>query len=340
MQARKILLTGGAGYIGSHTYVALVSAGHEVVILDNFVNARRSVIDRLAEITHAPVSLVEADVRDASALATLFGDGRFDAVVHFAALKAVGESVECPLDYFDVNVGGLSTLLRAMDAAGCRNLVFSSSATVYGVPDVTPTPESSEFRGMNPYGQTKIISEQMLNWLTASDPRWAVGILRYFNPAGAHASSMIGEDPRDIPNNLMPYIAKVATGELNQISVFGDDYETIDGTGVRDYIHVEDLARGHLLSLEKIFETGEGHLVNLGTGRGYSVLEVIDAYKRASNRDLPFKIVGRRAGDVPIYVAQASKAEEVLGFRTEKSLDDMCASSWAWISGPYSGEDA
>ena len=336
MTGRRILLTGGAGYIGSHTYLALVAAGHEVTILDSFENARRSVIDRLARITGRPVEVVDADVRDAGALDAAFARGRFEAVVHFAALKAVSESVKKPLEYFDVNVGGLTTLLKVMEAHACRRLVFSSSATVYGVPDETPTPETAEFRAMNPYGQTKIIGEQLLGWLSASDPRWAIGILRYFNPAGAHSSAMIGEDPRDIPNNLMPFISKVAAGELPKVSVFGDDYDTPDGTGVRDYIHVEDLARGHVLSLGKLFESGEGHLVNLGTGRGYSVLEVIAAYKRASNRDLPYEIVPRRPGDVPIYVARAGKAEEVLGFRTEKTLDQMCASSWAWISGSHS----
>lgn len=336
MAQRRILLTGGAGYIGSHTYLALVDAGHDVTILDNFSNARRSVTDRLAQITGRPVTAIDADVRDATALDAAFAKTRFDAVVHFAALKAVSESVEKPLDYFDVNIGGLTTLLRTMDAHDCRTLVFSSSATVYGEPDETPTPETAEFRGMNPYGQTKIMGEQMLDWLSVSDPRWAIGILRYFNPAGAHASAMIGEDPRDIPNNLMPFISKVATGELPRIKVFGDDYDTPDGTGVRDYIHVEDLARGHVLSLAKLFEAGKGHLVNLGTGRGYSVLEVIAAYKRASNRDLAYDIVDRRPGDVPIYVARAEKAADTLGFKTEKSLDQMCASSWAWISGPHS----
>ncbi|MCU4652382.1 UDP-glucose 4-epimerase GalE [Roseibacterium sp. SDUM158016] len=336
MAGRRILLTGGAGYIGSHTFLALAEAGHDVVILDNFVNARRSVVDRLAQIVGRPVEAIDADVRDAEALEAAFRKGGFEAVVHFAALKAVSESVEKPLDYFDVNIGGLMTLLRVMEAHDCRRLVFSSSATVYGVPDETPTPETADFRAMNPYGHTKIMGEQILNWLSASDPRWAIGALRYFNPAGAHGSAMIGEDPRDIPNNLFPFIAKVATGELSRIRVFGNDYDTPDGTGVRDYIHVEDLARGHALSLDKLFESGEGHLVNLGTGRGYSVLEVIAAYKRASNRDLPFDIVDRRPGDVPIYVASAGKAAEVLGFRTERTLDEMCASSWAWISGPHS----
>lgn len=328
---KRILLTGGAGYIGSHTYVALVEAGHDVVILDNFCNARRSVAERLERITGRPVRVIEGDTRDAVKLAQVFGAEDFDAVVHFAALKAVGDSVARPLEYFDCNIGGLTTLLQAMDKAGCRKLVFSSSATVYGIPDETPTPETAEFRAMNPYGQTKILGEQMLDWLARSNPDWAFGVLRYFNPAGAHASGLIGEDPNDIPNNLMPFVAKVATGELPKIAVFGDDYDTPDGTGVRDYIHVEDLARGHVLSLEKLFETGQGHCVNLGTGRGYSVLEVIAAYQRASNRALPYEITARRPGDVPVYVARADKAAEVLGFRTEKTLDEMCASSWKWV---------
>jgi len=334
--SRRILLTGGAGYIGSHTYVALVAAGHDVLILDNFSNARRDVAARLAEITGRATRVVEGDIRSAETLAGIFADRSIDAVVHFAGLKAVGESVARPLEYFDVNIAGLTTLLRAMDGAGCRKLVFSSSATVYGVPDETPTPETAEFRAVNPYGQTKIWGEQMLGWLTRADPGWATGILRYFNPAGAHESTLIGEDPNGIPNNLMPRIARVAGGASERVLVFGDDYDTPDGTGIRDYIHVEDLARGHVLSLNKLFETGDSHLVNLGTGRGHSVLEMIAAYKRASNRDIPHAIVERRPGDVPIYVAKAEKAEKVLGFSTRKSIPDMCASSWAWINGDAS----
>ena len=330
--ASCILLTGGAGYIGSHTHIALIAAGHKVVILDDFSNAQHSVPARLEQITGQPVTVIDADVRDADALDKVFATHTIDAVVHFAARKAVGESMAVPLDYFDVNINGLITLLRAMDKASCRRLVFSSSATVYGVPDEAPTPETAPFRAMNPYGQTKITGEQMLGWLQASNPEWAVGILRYFNPAGAHGSALIGEDPRDIPNNLMPYVAKVALGQLPRVMVFGNDYDTPDGTGVRDYIHVEDLARGHVLSLEKLLSTGQGHVVNLGTGRGYSVLELIAAYQRACNRDVPHVITDRRPGDVPIYVARADKAAEVLGFRTEKGLDEMCASSWKWVS--------
>ena len=335
--ASCILLTGGAGYIGSHTHIALTAAVHKVVILDDFSNAQHSVPARLEQITGQPVTVIDADVRDADALAKVFATHTIDAVVHFAARKAVGESIAVPLDYFDVNIAGLITLLRAMDRAGCRRLVFSSSATVYGVPDEAPTPETAPFRAMNPYGQTKITGEQMLGWLQASNPEWAVGILRYFNQAGAHGSALIGEDPRDIPNNLMPYVAKVALGQLPRVMVFGNDYDTPDGTGVRDYIHVEDLARGHVLSLEKLLSTGQGHVVNLGTGRGYSVLEVIAAYQRASNRDVPHVITDRRPGDVPIYVARADKAAEVLGFRTEKGLDEMCASSWKWVSNMADG---
>ncbi|NPD21298.1 UDP-glucose 4-epimerase GalE [Alterinioella nitratireducens] len=329
-----ILLTGGAGYIGSHTYVALVAAGHEVLILDDFSNARVDVPDRLARITGALPRVIRGSVLDRVLLDRIFADTKIDAVVHFAALKAVGDSMARPLDYFVTNIGGLTTLLQAMEAADCRRLVFSSSATVYGIPDETPTPETAPRRAMNPYGWTKIASEKMLEQLTTSDPAWAFGILRYFNPAGAHEGGLIGEDPTDTPNNLMPYIARVATGALPKLLVFGDDYPTPDGTGVRDYIHVEDLAHGHVLSLGRLLETGEGHLVNLGTGRGYSVLEILRAYSDACGRDLAHEIVARRPGDVPIYCAEVGRAAEVLGFRTRRDLADMCRSSWHWVSHP------
>ena len=329
---QTILLTGGAGYIGSHTYVALKEAGFGVVILDNFDNADPSVLERLQTITDAPVTCVEGSVLDGACLDQLFQDHKIDAVVHFAAKKAVGESCEIPLGYFESNTQGLIVLLNAMERAGVRRLVFSSSATVYGVPDVTPTPETAHYRPPTPYGLTKIIGEQMLLQTETHDPRWAFGILRYFNPAGAHASALIGEDPRGIPDNLMPYIAKVATGELEHLNVFGGDWETPDGTGVRDYIHVEDLARGHVMSLTALLERGEGHLVNLGTGQGYSVLEMLAAYSKACGQDLPHVIAPRRAGDVPVYCAIPDRAREVLGFQTEKGLDEMCASSWNWVS--------
>jgi UDP-glucose 4-epimerase len=336
--AEQILVTGGAGYIGSHVVVALHEAGYRPVIFDNFNNARRDVPVRLAQIMGTAPSVIVGDIRDSACLDQAFQEHEVGGVIHLAAHKAVGESVTKPLAYFDNNVGGFLNLLGAMERAGCKRLVFSSSATVYGEPDETPTPETAPRRAMNPYGRTKIICEEMLQDLCAADPEWAVGVLRYFNPAGAHGSALIGEDPADIPNNLMPYIAKVATGALAKISVFGNDYDTPDGTGVRDYIHVEDLAEGHVLSLAQLRQ-GNGHLVNLGTGRGYSVLEMIAAYQRATNRQLPYEIVARREGDVPIYCAKTEKARDLLGFEAKRGLDEMCASSWAWMQAQERGND-
>ena len=336
--AEQILVTGGAGYIGSHVVVALHEAGYRPVIFDNFNNARRDVPVRLAQIMGTAPSVIEGDIRDSACLDQAFQEHEVGGVIHLAAHKAVGESVAKPLAYFDNNVGGFLNLLGAMERAGCKRLVFSSSATVYGEPDETPTPETAPRRAMNPYGRTKIICEEMLQDLCAADPEWAVGVLRYFNPAGAHGSALIGEDPADIPNNLMPYIAKVATGALANISVFGNDYDTPDGTGVRDYIHVEDLAEGHVLSLAQLRQ-GNGHLVNLGTGRGYSVLEMIAAYQRATNLQLPYEIVARREGDVPIYCAKTEKARDLLGFEAKRGLDEMCASSWAWMQAQERGND-
>lgn len=327
----KILLTGGAGYIGSHTYVALIEAGFDVVILDDFSNAQPSVLERLGQLTgRNDVVCYHGSVLDRGLLDQIFTDHKIDAVVHFAARKAVGESVEKPLEYFDTNLTGLLTMLQAMKAAGVWRLVFSSSATVYGEPDQVPTPETAPRRHQNPYGFTKIMGEMILEQAAMADP-FAFGVLRYFNPAGAHPSGLIGEDPSDIPNNLMPYIAKVATGELPHLNVFGDDYPTKDGTGERDYIHVCDLARGHVLSVQALIDTNEGHLVNLGTGRAFSVLEMHAAYSRAVGRELPYEIAPRRAGDVPIYQADVTRARDVLGFETEYDLDQMCATSWHWI---------
>ncbi|MCF2906204.1 UDP-glucose 4-epimerase GalE [Octadecabacter sp. CECT 8868] len=326
----KILLTGGAGYIGSHTYLALVEAGFDVVILDNFSNAKLDVPNRLQNIVGDSVTVVNGDVLDRGVLDALFADHKIDGVVHFAALKAVGESVEKPLDYMHTNVGGLLNLLAAMDAAGVRRIVFSSSATVYGDTDVQPIPEDHPRTYTSPYAFTKIAGEQILEQLTDD---WAVGILRYFNPVGAHKSAMIGEDPSDIPNNLVPYIAKVATGDLEQLGVFGDDYETPDGTGVRDYIHVEDLADGHVLSLKSLIETGNSHTVNLGTGEGSSVLDMVRSYSKACGRELPYQIKPRRDGDVAVLTARPEKAKVELGFEATRSLADMCRSSWAWVSG-------
>lgn len=330
--AQQVLLTGGAGFIGSHTYVALKEAGYDVVILDNFSNARHSVLDRLEIITGAPVKLIEGDVLDAHLVDRVFAENQIDAVIHFAALKAVGESVEQPLNYMHTNISGLYTLLNAMKEAGVFSLVFSSSATVYGQPDQLPVCETAPRSFTNPYGYTKLACEQSLEQIAASDPRWAFGVLRYFNPVGAHPSGLIGEDPNDIPNNLMPYIAKVATGELEKLSVWGDDYDTPDGTGVRDYIHVMDLAKGHVQSVDTLLQSGQGHTVNLGTGKGYSVLEMLRAYEQAAGKKLPYRIAPRRAGDVASVYGDPSLAKETLGFEAEQGLDDMCASSWNWVS--------
>lgn len=328
----RILLTGGAGYIGSHTYVALVEAGHEVVILDNFSNARDDVPARLEMITGRPVAVERADVLDKAALARIFAAHRFDAVVHFAALKAVGESVQKPLEYIETNVAGLLNLLGAMRDAGVFRLVFSSSATVYAESEVMPLAEDAPRGYASTYAWTKLAGEQILEQVARSDARWAFGVLRYFNPAGAHDTGLIGEDPQDIPNNLMPYIAKVAVGELPALNVFGNDYPTPDGTGVRDYIHVVDLARGHALSLAALIATGRGHVVNLGTGRGYSVMEMLAAYSRACGRDLPHAVAPRRDGDLAAYWGDPRLAEAELGFRAARDLDDMCSTSWGWIS--------
>lgn len=331
----EILLTGGAGYIGSHTYVALATAGYRPVVLDDFSNAAEDTPERLARISGAEPAVWRGSVLDAGLLAEIFAHHEIAAVVHFAARKAVGESVRMPLEYVETNIGGLVTLLKAMRAAGVFRLVFSSSATVYGAPERLPIDEDAPTRFTNPYSYTKLAGEQILTQLAASDPRWAFGILRYFNPAGAHASGLIGEDPKDIPNNLMPYIAKVAVGELPELRVFGNDYDTPDGTGVRDYIHVEDLAEGHVLSLAALLRSGEGHLVNLGTGRGYSVLEMLESYSEACGRPLPHAIAPRRPGDIAACYADPRRAEALLGFRASRGLAEMCASSWAWISRRY-----
>ncbi|SPF79057.1 UDP-glucose 4-epimerase [Aliiroseovarius pelagivivens] len=330
--AQKVLLTGGAGFIGSHTFVELTKAGYQVVILDNFSNADRGVLDRLEVISGEKVVHVDGNVLDESLLTRVFAEHTFDAVIHFAALKAVGESTEKPLDYLTTNISGLYTLLNVMKAAGVFRLVFSSSATVYGQPDQLPVPETAPRSFNNPYGYTKLVCEQSLEQVATADDRWAFGILRYFNPAGAHETGLIGEDPNDIPNNLMPYIAKVATGELEKLSVFGDDYDTPDGTGVRDYIHVMDLARGHVQSVDALLNTNEGHTVNLGTGTGYSVMDMLRAYEQAAGKELPYQMCPRRAGDVASVYGDPTKARDVLGFEAERGLDDMCESSWNWVS--------
>ena len=329
--AGTVLLTGGAGYIGSHTYLALRRAGYRPVVLDNFTNARRSVIDRLARITESPVAAVDLDVLDRGGLDALFAREPIEAVIHFAAKKAVGESTRIPLDYFQTNIAGLITLMQAMQAAGCRRLVFSSSATVYGDPEALPISEAAPLSYTSPYAYTKLACEQIIEQASAADPHLACGVLRYFNPVGADDSALIGEDPADIPNNLMPFIARVATGALPELQIFGNDYPTPDGTGVRDYIHVSDLAEGHVLSLKALEANGEGHVINIGTGRGYSVLEMVEAYGRACGRSLPYRITGRRPGDVATCYADPARARAVLGFEATRDLDEMCASSWSWM---------
>jgi UDP-glucose 4-epimerase len=326
--ARRILLTGGTGYIGSHTAAALAATGAQPVLFDNLCNSDAGVVERLRRITNAPVAFIEGDVRDFGAVrSALEGCG---AVLHFAGLKAVGESVARPLDYYDTNVGGTATLLRAMDAAGVRDLVFSSSATVYGAPRYLPMDEGHPTGAgiTNPYGRTKHQIEGMLADLAASDGRWRITALRYFNPVGAHASAEIGEDPRGEPNNLMPYVARVAAGLLPELRVFGGDYDTPDGTGVRDYIHVVDLAEGHVAALARLAHGFD--VINLGTGTGHSVLEVVRAFEAASGRSVPYRIYNRRSGDVATCYANPEKAARVLGWRARLGLADMCASAWAF----------
>ena len=327
-----ILLTGGTGYIGSHTCVELMSAGFETVLFDNLCNSSPVVLDRIAAITGKRPPFLEGDVRDRAALDRVFDEHAFDAVVHFAGLKAVGESVNRPLDYYSSNVGGAMTLFEAMRAHDVRRVVFSSSATVYGMAARMPLTESTPAAPVTPYGHTKLMIERMLHDIVIADPRWRKICLRYFNPVGAHVSGLIGEDPRDTPNNLMPYVAQVATGRLPQLRVFGNDYPTSDGTGVRDYIHVTDLATGHVAAIKRLLgETPlEQTVLNLGTGRGHSVLEVLYAFMRASARSIPFVFTERRAGDVAISYADAALARSLLDWSATYDLDRMCADAWRW----------
>ncbi|MDX1447855.1 MAG: UDP-glucose 4-epimerase GalE [Acidimicrobiia bacterium] len=327
----KVLVTGGAGFIGSHTVVELILEGHEPVILDSLVNAKESVFARLEAITGYAVEAIQADVRDSDALDRAMASGSFDAVIHFAGLKAVGESVDRPLDYFDVNVGGSVQVLKAMQRHEIEIFLFSSSATVYGDPETLPIPEHAPLRPpSNPYGRSKLMVEQVLEDLTRAAPHLRLGALRYFNPVGAHESGLIGEDPRGVPTNLMPYIAQVAAEKLPKLAVFGDDYPTPDGTGIRDFIHVVDLAKGHVAALERLRnETGLG-VWNLGTGTGTSVLELVAAFERAAGVQVPYEVVGRRAGDVAATYADPSRAQRELGWRAERDIDAMCADTWRW----------
>ena len=327
----KILLTGGAGFIGSHTCVELVAAGHEPVIVDNFVNSCPEAIRRVEQIVGRSIPFYEADVRDAEAMDRIFTENAFDAVIHFAGLKAVGESVHKPLEYYRNNLDSTLTLCEVMRAHGVRRLVFSSSATVYGMQPVCPYREDMPSLGCtNPYGWTKFMIEQILSGIATADPTWSVVLLRYFNPIGAHASGLIGENPNGIPNNLMPYITKVAVGELEKLHVFGNDYDTHDGTGVRDYIHVVDLADGHVKAVEYAMEHTGAEVFNLGTGKGYSVLDLVKAFESANGVKVPYTIAPRRPGDIATCYSDPSKAEQVLGWRAQKDIEDMCRDSWRW----------
>ena len=326
----KALVTGGAGYIGSHTCVELLNKGYGVVVVDNFSNSCAESIKRVGQISGKPVRLYEGDVRDKKLLNKIFTENKIDWVIHFAGLKAVGESCEMPIEYYDNNIGGTLALVEVMREYGCKKIVFSSSATVYGDPEVLPLTEECKTGGTtNPYGTSKYFQELILNDMYTADKDWTVVLLRYFNPVGAHESGLIGEDPKGIPNNLTPYIAKVAIGDLKEVRVFGNDYDTPDGTGVRDYIHVVDLAKGHVVAIDKLNKSGV-YIYNLGTGVGYSVLDVIHAFEKACGHKLPYVIMPRRAGDIAACYADATKAKKELGWKALLDIDDMCASSWNW----------
>jgi UDP-glucose 4-epimerase len=328
---QPILITGGTGFIGSHTAVSLAEAGQPVVILDNLCNSSINVLDRLARLNASPLEFVQADILDSAALDALFARYNFAGVIHFAGLKAVGESVAQPLRYLENNVSGTLNLLKAMDRANVRRIVFSSSATVYGDPVSVPIPETAALTATNPYGRTKLMCEDALRELYAADPRWHIAILRYFNPVGAHASGLLGEAPNGIPNNLMPYITQVALGQRDYLQIFGNDYDTPDGTGVRDYLHVSDLAAGHLAALRALNEP-KLLTVNLGTGRGVSVQDMVDTFARVNGVPIPHKVVPRRPGDVAVTLADPKQAKVLLNWETQFDLDRMCADAWRWQS--------
>ena len=328
-----VLVTGGAGFIGSHTSVELLNAGYDIIILDNFVNSKPESLKRIKELTGKDFKFYQADIRDEEAMTKVFAENKIDAVIHFAGLKTVPQSVKEPLNYYDNNIAGTVCLCRVMDKAGCKKLVFSSSATVYGSKNPSPLREDMPTGGTtNPYGTTKYFIEQILQDLCVSDSEWGVSILRYFNPIGAHKSGRIGEDPNGIPGNLMPYITQVAIGKLECLNVCGNDYPTPDGTGVRDYIHVVDLAIGHIKALDRLLKVKGCEVYNLGTGKGYSVLDVVKAFEKASGIKINYRIAPRRAGDVACCYADATKAKEVLGWQAQYDIDDMCADSWRWQS--------
>ena len=326
----KILITGGAGYIGSHTAVELMNAGHHVVIVDNLCNSSIKVLDRIQSLAGPNFTFIQEDVRNAHALDAIFKEHTIEGVIHFAGLKAVGESVAQPVRYFDNNVGSTLALLQAMDRANVRRIVFSSSATVYGDPVSVPIPETAALTATNPYGRTKLMCEDALRELHAADPRWSIAILRYFNPVGAHESGLLGEAPNGIPNNLMPYITQVALGQREYLQIFGNDYDTPDGTGVRDYLHVVDLAAGHLKAVEALADRPGVSVWNLGAGQGSSVLDVIRSFERVSGRPVPYEFVPRRAGDLAAYWADASLAERELDWKAQRGLHEMMADTWRW----------
>lgn len=328
----KILVTGGAGYIGSHTCVELLKNGMDVVVIDNLVNSSRESLRRVEAITGRKLEFHQIDLLDPARLDSLFTEHRFEAVIHFAGLKAVGESVRIPMRYYENNVGGTLNLCQAMSKHAVKTIVFSSSATVYGEPEKVPITEDFPTHAYNPYGRTKLFIEEILKDLYVSDNDWNVILLRYFNPVGAHDSGRIGEDPRGVPNNLMPFISQVAVGKHRALQIFGDDYPTRDGTGVRDYIHVVDLAAGHVRALEKLTERQGVHIYNLGTGKGYSVLEMIAAFEKASGQKIPYTIIGRRPGDIAECYADAGKALRELDWQTERDIDAMCRDTWRWQS--------
>ncbi|UDF03391.1 UDP-glucose 4-epimerase GalE [Asticcacaulis sp. AND118] len=339
MTDTSVLVTGGAGYIGSHTCVELLNAGYRVTVIDNLSNSSKRSLERVEQITGKAVEFIEADILDAELLVGLMKKNAFGGVIHFAGLKAVGESAQHPLKYYDNNVTGSLRLLQAMQETGHKRLIFSSSATVYGLPKALPLTEDHQTNPINPYGRTKLVVEDMLRDLMASDPAWSVAILRYFNPVGAHKSGLIGEDPNDTPNNLMPYVSQVAVGRREKLTVHGDDFETPDGTGVRDYIHVVDLARGHVRALEALFKRTGCLTLNLGTGRGYSVMEMREAFEKASGRDVPFVVGPRRAGDVATSYADCTRSAEELNWRAQHTIEEMCADTWRWQSMNKTGFD-
>jgi UDP-glucose 4-epimerase len=325
-----ILVTGGAGYIGSHTCVELLKAGYEVIVIDNLVNSKEESITRIREITGKPLTFYKADLLDKQAINEIFKSKSIEAVMHFAGFKAVGESVALPLRYYHNNIAGTLTLLEIMQIHGVKKIVFSSSATVYGNPHTVPITEDFPLSTTNPYGQTKLIIEQILSDLYYSEPDWNIAILRYFNPIGAHPSGKIGEDPNGIPNNLVPYITQVAIGKLRVLNIFGSDYETPDGTGVRDYIHVVDLAAGHIKALQKLNENPGNVVYNLGTGKGYSVLEIINTFSKVTGKEIPYRFVERRPGDVAVSYADPSKANNELSWSAKYGLEEMCTDAWRW----------